>query len=50
MNAAEVAAIGEAQDTFVQFQGNIDVHAVFTLVGTLQQFFAIRKPKELHND
>jgi len=44
VNAAEVAAIGETEHTFVQFKGNIHVHTVFALVGPRQQFSAIRKP------
>ena len=44
VNAAEVAAISETQNTFVQFESNIDVNTVFILVGTIQQFFAIGKP------
>jgi len=41
VNAAEVAAIGETKDTFLQFKGNIDVHAVFMLVRMFQQLFGI---------
>ena len=44
MNAAEVAAINESEDTLVQFEGHIDGHAFFTLVGKSQKFFAIGKP------
>src|SRR5207253_826918 len=44
VKVAKMAAIGEAEDAFVQFEGNIDVHAVFTLVGALPQFLAVRKP------
>jgi hypothetical protein len=47
VNAAEVAAIDETEDTFVQFEGNVHVHTLFTLVSTFQQFFAARKPQEL---
>src|SRR5260370_23451937 len=42
-----MAAIGKAEDTFVQFESNINVHAIFAPVGTLQQFFVICKPKKL---
>jgi hypothetical protein len=44
VNAAEVAAIGEAEDALIQLEGYIHVDTVFILVGTLEQFFAIRKP------
>ncbi len=47
MNAAEVAAICETEDTFVQFEGNVYMHTTFALVGTFQQFFCTRKPHEL---
>ena len=47
MHAAKMAAIGEAEDTLVEFEGGIDVHAVFSLVGALQQFFGVRTPEEL---
>jgi len=47
VNTAKVAAIGKTEDTFVQFEGYIHVHSIFTLVGALQQFFAIRKPEQL---
>jgi len=47
VNAAKVAAIGKTEDTFVQFEGYIHVHSIFTFVGDLQQFFAIRKPEKL---
>src|SRR5260370_39282196 len=42
-----MAAIGKAEGTFVQFESNINVHAMFAPVGTLQQFLAICKPKKL---
>src|SRR5258708_22306529 len=42
-----MAAIGKAEGTFVQFESNINVHAMFALVGTLQRFLAICKPKKL---
>jgi hypothetical protein len=44
VNAAEVAAISESEDTFVQFEGNVHVNTVFTLVSKFQKFFAIGKP------
>ena len=47
MNAAEVAAIGEAEDAFVEFEGDINVDAVFAFVGTLQKFVCVCKPEEL---
>jgi hypothetical protein len=47
VNAAEVAAIGETEDAFVQFEGDIHMHALFTMVGAFQKFFATRKPEEL---
>ena len=47
MNTSEVAAIGEAKDTSVEFESDIDVDAVFALIGALQQFFGICKPEEL---
>jgi hypothetical protein len=47
VNATEVAAIGEAEDTFVEFDGDIDMDPVLALIGTLQQFFRICKPEEL---
>src|SRR5258708_34224346 len=42
-----MAAIGKSEDTFVQFESNINVHAIFAPVGTLQQFFVICKPMKL---
>jgi len=42
-----MAAIGEAEDTFVEFEGDIDMHTVFRLVGALQKFFGVSKPEEL---
>jgi hypothetical protein len=47
MNAAEMAAIGEAEDTFIKFEGDINVDAVFSLVGTPQKLPGIPKPQEL---
>src|SRR5260370_8443154 len=42
-----MTAIGKAEGTLVQFESSINVHAIFAPVGTLQQFFAVCKPKKL---
>jgi hypothetical protein len=44
VNSAEVAAISESEDPFVQFEGNIHVNTVFSLVGKFQKFSAVGKP------
>ena len=46
-DTAEVPPIREAEHAFVEFEGDIHVHFVFTLIGALQQFFSVRKPQEL---
>ena len=47
MNAAEMAAIGEAEDTLVELEGDIYVDAGFALIGKLQKFFGVCKPEKL---
>ena len=47
MDAAEVTAIGEAQDTVVQFECDIHVDAGFWLVGAFEQLLCVSKPKQL---
>ena len=44
VNAAEVAAISESEDTVVKFEGNVHVNTGVTLVGKFQKFLAIGKP------
>jgi hypothetical protein len=39
VNAAKVAAVGEPEDAFVQFESDIDVHAVITVIGASQKLF-----------
>jgi hypothetical protein len=46
VDPAEMAAIGEAEDTFVQFEGYINVHAVLGLVDATH-FFHVAEPQEL---
>jgi hypothetical protein len=41
MHAAEMAAIGEAEDAPVQFEGYVNVHAVLELVGAKQHFSCV---------
>jgi len=40
-------AIGKAEDAIVEFEGDVDVHAVFALVGTLQQLLRVSEPEKL---
>jgi len=49
LNAAEMAAIGETEDAFVEFEGyvNVDASFVFGLVGFGQEFFGVGEPEEL---
>lgn len=47
MHSAEVTAIGEAQDTLVQFECHVDVNAGFAVVGSFEQLLRVCKPKPL---
>ena len=47
MNAAELAAIREAENAFVQFERHVDVHAVFELIRTLEEFLRPAEPNQL---
>ncbi len=47
MDTAELAAIGEAEHAFVQLERNVDVHAVFKLIGAEEEDLCSGKPEEL---
>jgi hypothetical protein len=47
VSTAEVSAISETKHALFEFEGDIDVSALFVLVGTLQKFFGVCKPEEL---
>jgi hypothetical protein len=47
MNTAELAAVGEAENAFVQFERHVDVHAVFGLIRPLEKFLRPAEPNQL---
>src|SRR6266478_8351764 len=47
VHAAEMAAVRKAENSLLQFQGDIHMNAAFRAVGAPQKFFRIRKPDEL---
>jgi hypothetical protein len=47
MNAAEMAAVGKAENALAKFECHINVDAIFGLVGPLKKFLCIRKPDKL---
>jgi hypothetical protein len=47
VDSAKVAAVGKAKDAVAQFECDIDVDAIFGLVGPLKEFLCIREPDKL---
>lgn len=47
MNTAELAAIGEAENTLVQFERHVDVHAFFRLIRAEKEILCSGKPNQL---
>jgi hypothetical protein len=47
MDTPELAAIGEAQNSFVQFKRNVDVHPVFGLIRAQEEVPCTGEPNEL---
>ena len=47
MHAAEMAAVRKAEDTGPEFKCDVDVNAIFGLIGALQEFIRAGKPEEL---
>src|SRR5712692_2685385 len=47
MDTGELAAIGEAENAFVQLKRNVHVHPVFRLIGTEEELFCSGEPNEL---
>lgn len=47
MDAAEMAAIGEAEDAIVQFERYVHVYSILRLVGATEHLFRVAEPQEL---
>jgi len=47
MNPAELAAVGEAENPFVQFERHVDMRAIFGLIRALEKFFRPAEPNQL---
>jgi len=47
VHTSEMAAVGERQDPFVEFQGHVNVDTAVGLIRSIEHFFRVGKPDEL---